>query len=78
MSEECTKLPGSLIRINIPGGAVINLLDLLEVASPDGICITVRSPRLGEEHTADDETDSTRGSLVDMVKKAKAVIDVLN
>lgn len=78
MSEECPQLPGSLIRINIPGGAVITLLDLLEVASPGGICLIVRSPKLGEELATNGETNSNRGSIIDMVKKAKAVIDVIN
>lgn len=43
----CPQMPGTLIRINIPAGAVINLLNLIEVASPSGICLIVRLPLLG-------------------------------
>ena len=45
--EECPKLPGTLLRIFIPAGAVINILNLLELRSPSGICLLVRIPALG-------------------------------
>ena len=45
--DACPQLPGTLIRINIPAGAVINLLNLIEVTSPSGICLIVRLPILG-------------------------------
>jgi hypothetical protein len=75
---ENTQLPGGLLKINIPGGALINLLDLLEVASPDGINLVVRSPKLGVNHENEEEASANRGSILDVVRKAKAVIDVLN
>lgn len=43
----CPQLPGTLLRIFIPPGAVINLLNLFEVASPSGICFIIRLPFLG-------------------------------
>jgi hypothetical protein len=43
----CPQLPGTILRIFIPAGAVINLLNLIEVASPSGICLIVRIPILG-------------------------------
>lgn len=43
----CPQLPGTILRINIPAGAVINLLNLIEIASPSGICLIVRIPALG-------------------------------
>jgi len=43
----CPQLPGTILRIFIPGGTVINLLNLLEVASPSGVCLIVRLPILG-------------------------------
>ncbi|HBW34995.1 hypothetical protein [Desulfosporosinus sp. BICA1-9] len=43
----CDQLPGTLLRVAIPPGAVINLLNLIEVASPSGICFIVRLPFLG-------------------------------
>lgn len=44
---QCGPLPGTLLRAVIPPGAVINLLNLIEVASPSGICLIVRLPFLG-------------------------------
>ncbi|MCC5910392.1 MAG: hypothetical protein JJT76_08150 [Clostridiaceae bacterium] len=44
---ECPQLPGTILRINIPAGAVINLLNLIEITSPSGICLIVRLPILG-------------------------------
>lgn len=35
----CGPLPRTLVRIFIPPGAVINLLNLIEVASPSGVCL---------------------------------------
>lgn len=75
---ESTQLPGSLLKINIPGGALVNLLDLLEVVSPEGINLVVRSPKLGENLENEEEANNNRGSILDMIRKAKAVIDVLN
>lgn len=46
-TEGCPQLPGTLIRVNIPAGAVINLLNLIEIASPSGICLIIRLPILG-------------------------------
>ncbi len=42
--EKCPQLPGTLLRINIPAGAVINLLNFIEVTSPSGICLIIRLP----------------------------------
>jgi len=46
-SRQCGPLPGSILRIFIPPGAVINLLNLIEVDSPSGVCLIVRLPFLG-------------------------------
>lgn len=43
----CKQQPGTILRIFIPAGAVINLLNLIEVSSPSGICLIVRIPLLG-------------------------------
>ncbi|MBB6215967.1 hypothetical protein HNQ80_002058 [Anaerosolibacter carboniphilus] len=45
--DSCPQLPGTIFRINIPAGAVINLLNLIEITSPGGICLIVRIPALG-------------------------------
>lgn len=39
-------MPGTLLRLYIPPGACINLLNMLEVASPKGIDLIVRVPFL--------------------------------
>jgi len=43
----CPQQPGTLIRVFIPAGAVINLANLIELSSPSGICLLVRIPILG-------------------------------
>lgn len=44
--DSCPQLPGTILRIFIPKGAVINLLNLIEVTTPSGICLIVRIPLL--------------------------------
>jgi len=44
----CPRLPGTILRIFIPAGAVVNLLNVIEVSSPGGICLVVRLPILGK------------------------------
>lgn len=43
----CPQKPGTLVRIFIPAGAVINLANLIELSSPSGICLILRIPLLG-------------------------------
>jgi hypothetical protein len=52
---KCPQLPGTIIRINIPAGAVINLLNLIEITSPSGICLIIRLPIFDKEHKLDKE-----------------------
>jgi hypothetical protein len=42
----CPQKKGTVLRIFIPPGAEINLLDIIEIASPGGICVIVRLPFL--------------------------------
>lgn len=46
-TNECPQLPGTILRVFIPAGAVINLLNLIELTSPSGICLIIRIPVLG-------------------------------
>jgi hypothetical protein len=46
-ASPCPQLPGTIARFFIPHGAVINLLNLIEISSPGGICLIVRLPFLG-------------------------------
>lgn len=45
-NSSCPQLPGTVLRIFIPPGAVINLLNLIEISSPGGICLIIRIPLL--------------------------------
>lgn len=62
----CPQLPGTLVRIFIPAGAVINLLNLIEITSPSGICLIVRLPFLAGTkgwHTVLDTIKAAGGSI---------------
>lgn len=63
--EDCPQLPGTLVRINIPAGAVINLLNIIEITSPAGICLIVRLPFLG----------GSCGNILDAIKKAGGTVE---
>lgn len=65
----CPQLPGTVLRIAIPAGAVINLLNLIEVASPGGICLIIRLPIFGR----------TLGisSIIDAVRQAGGSVEVV-
>lgn len=66
-STGCPQLPGTLVRINIPAGAVINLLNLIEVTSPSGICLIVRLPFIG----------GSEKSILDTIRKAGGSVEFL-
>ena len=59
----------SLVRIFIPAGAVINLLNLIEVSSPSGICLIVRLPVLAGVGS------SGLGALVNSIKQAGGTVE---
>jgi hypothetical protein len=54
-NNECRQVAGTVFRINIPAGAEINILNLVELASPSGICLILRLPFLagecGQDHS---------------------------
>jgi hypothetical protein len=62
-SKPCPQEPGTILRVFIPAGAVINLAGLIEVTSPSGICLIVRLPFLGRGRC-------DLGSILDGIKKA--------
>lgn len=68
--EPCPQLPGTIIRVFIPAGAVINLLNLIEVTSPSGVCLIVRLPILGGNNAL--------GTLINTVKEAGGTVEVVN
>jgi len=70
LREACPQKKGTIIRIFIPAGAEINLLNLLEVSSPGGICIIVRLPFLKKLFSGNDIAE-----LFDEIKRAGGKID---
>ncbi|MEW9121477.1 MAG: hypothetical protein AB2421_02115 [Thermotaleaceae bacterium] len=65
---DCPQLPGTVVRINIPAGAVINVLNIFEITTPSGICLIVRIPLLGGRVSL--------GTLTDAIKKAGGTIEI--
>jgi hypothetical protein len=69
--DACPQLPGTVLRIFIPAGAVINLLNLIEVSSPSGICLIVRIPLLAG--IGDRDGKDRVFSLADIQEAVKSV-----
>jgi hypothetical protein len=66
----CPQKKGTLLRIFIPPGAEINLLDLIEIGSPGGICIIIRLPfleKLCDKHSV--------AGIFDSIKRAGGRIE---
>jgi len=68
--NDCPQLPGTILRINIPAGTVINLLNLIEIASPGGICLILRLPLLGGNN------GGTLDTIVNAIKQAGGSIEI--
>lgn len=68
--DKCPQLPGTILRINIPAGAVINLLNLIEITSPSGICLIVRIPLLSGNLLS-------VNTITDAIKKAGGTIEFI-
>ncbi|WP_066636438.1 hypothetical protein [Desulfolucanica intricata] len=68
-SGSCPQQPGTILRIFIPAGAVINILNLIELSSPSGICLIVRLPILGG--------NSGLSGIFDAIKQAGGTIEVV-
>ena len=65
----CPQLPGTILRISIPPGATINLLNLIEITSPGGICLILRLPLLGGNNVFT--------TLVKTVEEAGGTVEVI-
>ncbi|MGI6706701.1 MAG: hypothetical protein ACOX6S_10840 [Clostridia bacterium] len=75
--DSCPSLPGTLLRIFIPAGAVINLLNLIELHSPSGICLIIRVPILSGLCGGNDLKDGFK-PLLDAIKSAGGTIEIVN
>lgn len=65
--KPCPQLPGTVLRIFIPAGAVINLANIIEVSSPSGICLIIRLPFIGSSPNIH--------SLLDAVRQAGGTVE---
>lgn len=63
----CPQLPGTVLRINIPPGAVINLLNIIELSSPGGVCLIIRLPLLSG--------NLDLNSIVNSIKEAGGTVE---
>lgn len=68
----CPQLPGTLIRINIPAGTTINILNLFELTSPSGICLIVRLPFLAGQCGTDPM------NLINTLTQSGASVEFIN
>jgi hypothetical protein len=68
----CPQLPGTLIRINIPAGTTINILNLFEITSPSGICLIVRLPFLAGQCGTDPM------NLINNLRQSGATVEFIN
>ncbi|KAB3529834.1 hypothetical protein [Alkaliphilus serpentinus] len=66
----CPTLPGTLIKINVPAGAVINLFNIIELVSPSGICLIIRIPTQTNNATV-------LSTIVDGIKASGGTIEFL-
>jgi hypothetical protein len=74
--QPCPQLPGTLLRIFIPAGAVVNLLNLIEVTTPSGICLIVRIPLLGDNNVKDNRTFSL-SNIVSAIEELGGTVEVM-
>ena len=73
----CPQKPGTVLRVFIPAGTVINLLNLIELSSPSGICVIIRLPFLGKNHLGNIGSFDL-GDVFDSVRMAGGSIEVIN
>lgn len=74
-SQPCPQLPGTVIRLYIPAGATFNVLNLVEITSPSGICLILRLPFLGG--SLDDNTIAGIQPLIQAVQNAGGTFQVI-
>lgn len=69
--EPCPQLPGTLLRVFIPAGAVLNVLGLVELTSPSGICLVVRIPLFNNNN------GPNWNSLIDTIRQAGGTVEIV-
>ena len=74
--KPCPQKPGTLIRVFIPAGAEINLLNLIEISSPSGICLIIRIPLLAGLGDSDGKAWSL-ADIKDLVTNVGGTVEVM-
>jgi hypothetical protein len=70
-NNSCEQQPGTILRVFIPPGAVINLLNLIEISSPGGICLIIRIPLLGGNGGL------SLDGIVNAIKQAGGTVEII-
>mgnify|MGYP000897115256 CR=1 FL=1 len=71
--EACPQKKGTILRIFIPAGAEINVLNIFEISSPSGICIIIRLPFLKKLCGF---SDNDLAGIFDSIKQAGGCIEL--
>jgi len=71
--EACPQKKGTILRIFIPAGAEINILNIFEISSPSGICTIIRLPFLKKLFNC---SDNDLAGLFDSIKQAGGCIEL--
>jgi hypothetical protein len=74
--DQCKKPCGTVFRVFIPAGASIELLNLVELTSPSGICLIVRLPFLCKE-CKECKPHHDYNSLFDTIKSLGGTIEAV-
>lgn len=75
IQDACTKQPcGAVFRIFIPAGTTINLLNLIELTSPSGICLILRLPFLAGECKPTHNYDR----IFDTIRRSGGTVEAVN
>ena len=76
VKQPCPQLPGTVLRVFIPAGTVVNLLNLIELSSPAGICLILRIPLFGGLPSGLLSGNSLV-EAIDSIKKAGGTVEVV-
>lgn len=64
--------PGTIVQVNIPAGLSVNIGALLELSSPSGICLIVKSPLLEANN------NFNLATVIESLKKAGITVEAIH
>lgn len=74
--NRCRQVAGTVFRIFIPAGATINILNLVELTSPSGICLILRLPFLAGECKPHCHNEYDR--MFESIRRVGGAVEVMN